>query len=182
MIDNTNRTISRREFGKRAGQIAAASALSALVVPHVHAAENNTINVALIGCGGRGSGAVVQALKTTIGPTKLTCMVDVFQDKLDKSYRGIAGMQELKEQIDVPPERRFIGFDGYQKAMDSLKPGDVAILTTPPAFRWVQFAYAIKKGLNVFMEKPVTVDGPTTVKMRKLGEEASAKNLKVGVG
>jgi len=182
MTEQTNRTISRREFHKRAGQFAAASALSALVVPHVHAAENNTINLALIGCGGRGTGAVVQALKTSVGPTKLTAMVDVFEDRLDKSYKGIAGMQELKEQIDVPPERRFIGFDGYQKAMDSLKEGDVAILTTPPAFRWVQFTYAIKKGLNVFMEKPVTVDGPTTRKMYELGEQATAKNLKVGVG
>src|SRR5882672_3098103 len=182
MTEQTNRTISRREFHKRAGQFAAASALSALVVPHVHAAENNTINLALIGCGGRETGAVVQALKTSVGPTKLTAMVDVFEDRLDKSYKGIAGMQELKEQIDVPPERRFIGFDGYQKAMDSLKEGDVAILTTPPAFRWVQFTYAIKKGLNVFMEKPVTVDGPTTRKMYELGEQATAKNLKVGVG
>src|SRR5947199_10876719 len=66
--------------------------------------------------------------------------------------------------------------------MDSLKEGDVVILTTPPAFRWVQFAYAIQKGLHTFMEKPVTVDGPTTRKMLALGEEAKAKNLKVGVG
>src|SRR5882724_8876760 len=110
MTEQPNRTISRREFHKRAGQLAAASALSALVVPHVHAAENNTINLALIGCGGRGTGAVVQALKTTIGPTRLTCMVDVFQDKLDNSLKGISGMPELKEQIDVPPDRQFIGF------------------------------------------------------------------------
>src|SRR5213596_1815128 len=98
MTENTNPTISRREFGKRAGQFAAASALSALVVPHVYAAENNTINLALIGCGGRGTGAVVQALKTTIGPTRLTCMVDVFQDRVDKSYKEISGIPELKEQ------------------------------------------------------------------------------------
>ncbi len=84
--------------------------------------------------------------------------------------------------MDVPQERKFIGFDGYKKAMDCLKPGDIVILTTPPAFRWVMFTYAIEKGLNVFMEKPVTVDGPTTRKMLKLAEDASAKNLKVGVG
>jgi predicted dehydrogenase len=71
--------------------------------------------------------------------------------------------------MDVPEGRRFLGFDGYQKAMDCLKPGDIAIFATPPAFRWVHFQYAIAKGLNVFMEKPVTVDGPK-------------KNLKVGVG
>ena len=61
--------------------------------------------------------------------------------------------------MDVPTSRKFIGFDGYKKAMDCLKPGDIVILTTPPAFRWVMFTYAIEKGLNVFMEKPVTVDG-----------------------
>src|SRR3954462_11955614 len=70
MIDNTTRTISRRQFGKSAGKIAAASALSALVAPHVHAAEDNTINIALIGCGGRGTGAIVNALtRTSVGPT-----------------------------------------------------------------------------------------------------------------
>jgi predicted dehydrogenase len=82
----------------------------------------------------------------------------------------------------VPEDRRFIGFDAYKKAMDCLKPGDVAIFATPPAFRWVDFTYAVEKGLNVFMEKPVTVDGPTSKRMLKLAEDATAKNLKVGVG
>jgi predicted dehydrogenase len=82
----------------------------------------------------------------------------------------------------VPPERRFIGFDAYQKAIDCLKPTDVAIFATPPAFRWPMFAQAIKKGVNVFMEKPVTVDGPSTRKLLKLAEESEKKNLKVGVG
>ena len=82
----------------------------------------------------------------------------------------------------MPDDRKFLGFDGYQKAMDCLKPGDVVIFATPPAFRWVHFTYAIQKGLHVFMEKPVTVDGPSTRRMLKLGEESIAKNLKVGVG
>ncbi len=77
---------------------------------------------------------------------------------------------------------RFVGFDAYQKAINCLKPGDVAIFATPPAFRWVHFTYAIQKCMNVFMEKPVTVDGPTSRRMLKLGEEAAAKKLKVGVG
>jgi len=84
--------------------------------------------------------------------------------------------------MDVPQERQFIGFDAFAKAMDSLKAGDVVILATPPAFRWVHFRRAIDKGLNVFMEKPVSVDGPTTRRMIALGEEAGRKNLKVGVG
>src|SRR6202030_4229690 len=86
------------------------------------------------------------------------------------------------ETVDVPPERRFIGFDGYKKAMDCLKPGDIVILTTPLTFRWVHFTYAIKKGLHVFMEKPLTADGPTSRRMMKLADEATAKNLKVVVG
>ena len=82
----------------------------------------------------------------------------------------------------MPPDRRFVGFDAYRKAMDCLRPNDVVILATPPAFRWVHFAYAIEKSLNVFMEKPVTVDGPTTRRMIELAAEADKKNLKVGVG
>ena len=72
----------------------------------------------------------------------------------------------------MPEDRKFIGFDGYKKAMDCLQPGDVVILATPPAFRWVHFKYAIEKGLNVFMEKPVTVDGPDLAKMLELAEES----------
>ena len=77
--------------------------------------------------------------------------------------------------MDVPEDRRFLGFDGYKKAMDCLKPGDVAIFATPPAFRWVHFHYAISKGLNVFMEKPVTVDGPTTRRMIQLAERGGRR-------
>lgn len=66
--------------------------------------------------------------------------------------------------------------------MDALKTGDLVILGTPPAFRWVQFSYAIDKGLHCFMEKPVTVDGPTSRRMFQLGELSVRKNLKVGVG
>ncbi len=171
---------SRREFLKRTSQVASASALAGVAVPSVHAGENNTIQVALVGCGGRGTGAALNALETKEGPIKLVAMADVFKDRLDGSY------DELKksnpDKVDVSDDRKFVGFDAYQKAMDSLKEGDVVILATPPAFRWVQFGYAIKKGINTFMEKPITVDGPTTRKMLALGEEAKKKNLKVGVG
>src|SRR5207249_2812041 len=83
---------------------------------------------------------------------------------------------------DVSADHRFLGFDAYKHAMDALRPGDIVILTTPPAFRWVHFTYAIEKGLNVFMEKPVIVDGPGARRMFKLAQDAKAKNLKVGVG
>jgi len=176
---NQNPT-SRREFLKNTGRIAAVSALAGTVLPHVHAAENNTVQVALIGCGGRGTGAAENALSTKSGPIKLVAMADVFQDRLKDSYSNLK--KRFAAQVDVPEERKFLGFDAYKKAMDCLKAGDVAIFATPPAFRWVHFTYAIQKGLNVFMEKPVTVDGPTSRRMFKLGEESVKKNLKVGVG
>ena len=107
-------------------------------------------------------------------------MADVFQNKLDQSYNGLKNKH--KEQVDVPEERRFIGFDGYKKAMDALKPKDVVIFTSPCAFRWVHYQYAIERGLNVFMEKPVTADGFSSRKMLELNEQAKKQNLKVGVG
>src|SRR5258705_1704318 len=107
-------------------------------------------------------------------------MVDVFENRLENSYKAIK--KEHGDLVDVPKDKRFIGFDGYKKAMDSLKKGDIVILTTPLAFRWVHFKYAIEKGLNVFMEKPVTADGPTSRRMLDLAKQASEKNLKVGVG
>jgi len=171
---------SRRDFLKTTGRLAAGSALAGLALPPVHAAGSDLIQVALVGCGGRGTGAAANALATTSGPIKLVSMADVFERKLSTSYESLK--KDSPDRVNVPPERRFIGFDGYEKAMDCLKPGDVVIFATPPAFRWVHFTGAIQRGLNVFMEKPVTVDGPTTRKMLALGEEAKKKNLKVGVG
>ncbi len=180
MSETTKSVKSRREFLKNTGRIAAASALAGCAVPHVHAAEDNTIKLALVGCGGRGTGAVANALSTKSGPIKLVAMADVFEHRLKASYKNLN--KQFGDKVDVPEDRKFIGFDGYQKAMDCLKPGDIVIFTTPPAFRWVHFTYAIQKGLNVFMEKPLTADGPTSCRMLKLAEEATAKNLKVGVG
>ena len=171
---------SRRRFLKHTGQLAVASTLAAGAVPHVHAAENHTIQVALIGCGGRGTGAASQALSVKNGPTKLVAMADVFPQRLARSFQSLK--RRFRDKVDVPEDRKFIGFDAYKKAMDCLNPGDVAIFATPPAFRWVHFTYAISKNLNVFMEKPVTVDGPSTRKMLALAAESEKKNLKVGVG
>ncbi len=171
---------SRREFLKNTGRIAAASTLAGTMIPHVHAAEDNTINVVLIGCGGRGTGAAANALSVKNGPIKLVAMADVFEQRLKSSHGSLSG--QFADKVDVPDDRKFVGFDGYKKAMDCLGSGDVAIFATPPAFRWVHFTYAVEKGLNVFMEKPVTVDGPTTKRMIALAAEADKKNLKVGVG
>jgi predicted dehydrogenase len=171
--------VSRRDLIKTTAAAAAATAMVG-AVPNVFAGEKNTIQVALVGCGGRGTGAATNALATKSGPTKLVAMADVFADNLRNSLGNVS--EAFAGQVDVPKERQFVSFDGYKHAMDCLKPGDVVILATPPAFRWVHFTYAIHKGLNVFMEKPVAVDGPSCRRMFKLGEEAQKKNLKVGVG
>ncbi len=201
MNEITPSPVSRREFLTSTSRLAAVSALAGMALPHVHAAGGDTIQLALVGCGGRGTGAAGNALATTSGPIKLVAMADVFEERLQRSHEALQKKANASApnaieaahadhqiggfgaaQIDVPPERRFLGFDAYQKAMDCLKPGDVVILTTPVAFRWVHFKYAIAKGLNVFMEKPVSVDGPTTRKMLQLAEESVKKNLKVAVG
>lgn len=178
---SSNSLSSRREFIKTTGRIAAVSALAGVTLPNVHAASSDTLQVALVGCGGRGSGAAENALSTKGGTLKLVAMADVFEDRLSHSYEGLK-RSERGDKVEVPDDHKFIGFDAYKKAMDCLKPGDIVILTTPLAFRWVHFTYAIEKGLNVFMEKPLTADGPTSRRMLKLAAEASAKNLKVGVG
>ena len=180
MSEITQKSTSRRDFLKSTGRVAAASALAAGIAPSIYAGENNTIKVALVGCGGRGTGAASDALSVKNGPIKLVALADVFQSRLDNSYKNL--VKEHAGQVDVPRDRQFLGFDGYKKAMDCLDKGDVVILGTPPAFRWVHFTYAIRKGLNVFMEKPVTVDGPTTRRMIKLAKQSVRKNLKVGVG
>lgn len=138
------------------------------------------IRVAIVGCGGRGGGAANNALSVPGADIKLVAMADVFPDHVEGVHEALT--ERHGDKVDAPTERRFIGFDGYKKAMDCLSPGDVVILTTPPAFRWVHYSYAIDKGLNVFMEKPVTVDGPTSRRMLELNERAKQKGLKVGVG
>jgi predicted dehydrogenase len=180
MSETTQNSTSRREFIKSTGRIAAASALVTGFAPRMYAAQNNTIQLALVGCGGRGSGATSDALSVKGGPMKLVAMADVFEHRLKPSYENLK--KAHGDKVDVTDDRKFVGFDAYKKAMDCLKPGDIAIFGTPPGFRWVHFQYAVAKGLNVFMEKPITVDGPTSKRMLKLAQEASAKNLKVGVG
>ncbi len=180
-IPSLNHLQSRRDFLKSTSTVVAASALAGVALPHVHAAGSDAVQLALVGCGGRGTGAAANALETSaLGPIKLVAMADVFDNRLKGSYQALSTSHA--SQVDVPDDRKHIGFDGYKHAMDALKPGDVVILTTPLAFRWVHFTYAIQRGLNVFMEKPLTADGPTSRRMLKLAEEASAKNLKVGVG
>ena len=175
-------TTSRREFLTRTTQVAAVGAALTATSPLLFAGEENKKKIALVGCGGRGTGAAINALSRANIPTQLVAMADVFEHKMKTSFDNISVQFPSTDKMDVPVERKFIGFDGFKKAMDCLSAGDIVVLTTPAAFRWVQFKYAIEKGLNVFMEKPVTIDGPTSVRMLELNKLAMAKNLKVGVG
>ena len=109
---------------------------------------------------GRGGGALVNAMSVPNESVQLYAMADIYRDRLDRSYNAIH--DRYGDKVNVTDDRKFIGFDAYKKAIDCLKPGDVVIFATPCAFRWVHFTYAIEKGVNVFMEKPVTADGPTS--------------------
>ena len=124
---------TRRSFITTTTKVAAVSALAGVKIPFVHAAEDHTLKVALVGCGGRGTGAAANALAVTGPPIKLVAMADVFERRLNTSYESLSAAHA--DRVDVSPERKFIGFDAYKKAMDCLKPGDVAIFTTPLAFQ-----------------------------------------------
>jgi predicted dehydrogenase len=173
-------TTSRREFLGRVGKVAAVSALAGVAIPSVHAAENNTIRLALIGCGGRGCGAVGDAMAATGGPVKLYAMADVLENRLTPAHATLS--KEFGDRVDVPKDRQFIGFDAYRKAIDLLGPGDVAMLTGYAGFRPGQLEYAVEKGVNVFMEKSFAADPPGARRVIKAGEAADKKNVKVAAG
>ena len=142
--------VSRREFVQLGGRLAAGTALAGAAIPCVHAAEDNTIRMALIGCGGRGTGAVANALTVPNGNARLVAMADVFEARMKGSQKNLA--REFGAAVDVPPDRQFLGFDAYRKAIDCLRPGDVALLTTHSGFRPTT-EYTVQKGVNVFMER-----------------------------
>ena len=178
IIDNVGINSSRRAFLKTSGALTGAALLGAIST-RSYATEDNTIKVALVGCGGRGTGAAVNALSTK-GPTKLWAMADVFNNRLESSLGAIA--KQFEKQVDVSKDRQFIGMDGYRKAIDAIGPGGVVLLTTPPAFRPIHVEYAVSKGCNIFMEKSFAVDAPGIRRILKAGEEAAKKNLKIAGG
>src|SRR3954464_7341714 len=169
---NVNNGISRRTLITRTTQIAAAGALAGIAIPHVYAAGNSTVQIALLGCGGRGAGAAGDALRSNGVRPKLIAMADAYKDRLDTSFKSLTN-DEFVDKVEVTNERKFIGFDAYKHAMDALSPGDVVIMATPLAFRPVHFAYAIEKKLNVFMEKPLCADGASGRRLLELADEAS---------
>ncbi|UWX54873.1 Gfo/Idh/MocA family oxidoreductase [Maribacter litopenaei] len=136
------------------------------------------LKVALVGCGGRGSGAANQALQADEN-IELVAMADAFEDRLTDSYNNLYEKYKDTGKIKVKDKNRFVGFDAYKKAIDL---ADVVILATTPGFRPAHFAYAIENGKHVFMEKPVATDVPGIQKVLKYAREAKDKNLKVVVG
>jgi myo-inositol 2-dehydrogenase / D-chiro-inositol 1-dehydrogenase len=172
-------TATRRGFLQAAAGAAAATTLAA-AVPHVHAGENNTLKIALVGCGGRGTGAAANALSTSGGPVQLTALADVFPQRIETSRKNLEKL--FADKLDVPPDRQFVGFDAYRKAIDAVAPGGVVLLATPPAFRPIHLEYAVEKGCHAFMEKSFAVDAPGIRRVLKAGEAAAKKNLKIAGG
>lgn len=176
-VSGRDSQITRRNFLQTTSVAAGGAALGALSIERsAHAQGSDTVKVALVGCGGRGSGAAAQALSTE-GNVKLVAMADAFSDRLNNSYKELAAKNSAK--MEVTDDRKFVGFDAYKEA---IKLADVVILATPPGFRPMHFEEAIKQGKHVFMEKPVAVDGAGVKKVLAAAEEAKKKNLKVGVG
>jgi len=174
---------SRRDFLKKSSLLAAGAAVMGNLglAGTVHAAGSDTIKIALVGCGGRGGGAAVNALRNVSHPNiKLWAMADAFADRIGSSLRGITEAVEAKEKIDVPEERRFAGLDAYDKVMNS--DVDAVLLCTPPGFRPMQFEAAVKGGKHVFMEKPLATDVPGVRRIMAANEEAKKKGLAVAVG
>lgn len=166
----------RREFIKTGSALTGVAALSAMPVSSVFAAGSDVIKIALIGCGGRGTGATFDAFASGQN-IKLVAMADAFQDNLEKTYQTIK--EKFGDKVDVPDSRKYVGFDGYKAA---IKDADVVLLATPPGFRPIHFEEAVKAGKHVFMEKPVAVDIPGIRKVLAAAEEAKKKKLNVVVG
>jgi len=170
--------ISRRRFLSTTSTAIVGGSLLGSLAPEraVFASSSETLKIALVGCGGRGTGAANQALSTP-GATKLVALADVRPEQLEKCLNNLKAKKA--EQLDVPPERQFTGFDGYQKAIAL---ADVVILATSPGFRPIHFAEAVRQGKHIFMEKPVATDAPGVQQVLASAQEARTKNLKVGVG
>lgn len=176
MTNNNKTQNERREFLKASALVAGGVMLSGYSWAGTQSSVDDTIKIALIGCGDRGTGAAFQALSTKFN-LKLVAMADAFQDRLDNSYKAIS--ERFKEKVDVPKERQFVGFDAYKQAIAL---ADVVLLVTPPGFRPIHFEEAINQGKHVFMEKPVAVDSPGIRRVLAAAQLAKQKKLNVVVG
>src|SRR5947209_14177509 len=165
---------TRRDFL----QTSAALAATSLLASNVHAQGSDELKIGLIGCGGRGTGAAGQALRADPN-VKLWAMADAFEDKLEASLMRLQADAAIAGKIAVPPERRFTGFDGYQRVIDSC---DVVLLCTPPHFRPIHLRAAIQANKHVFAEKPVAVDAQGVRSVIETCNDARRRNLSVVSG
>lgn len=170
---------TRRDFVKNTTLLSAGMLLPTLDVGAMaNVFENKTLKLALVGCGGRGSGAANQALQADDN-VELIAMADAFEDRLTSSLNNLSEKYEGTGKIKVKEKHRFVGFDAYKKAIDL---ADVVILATPPGFRPQHFAYAVENNKHVFMEKPLATDVPGIRKVLEMAEVAKSKKLNVVVG
>lgn len=164
---------SRRTFLKTTLAAGAVASAAQLTFPSgARAGGNDTLKIGLVGCGGRGTGAAEDALRADPN-LKLTALCDVFPDHLKKTHTRLEKLFGAK--VDVPPERQFTDFDGYQKLIDSGV--DVVLLATPPHFRPIHAEAVVNAGKHCFFEKPVAVDGPGIRKFIQVAETAKKKNI-----
>jgi myo-inositol 2-dehydrogenase/D-chiro-inositol 1-dehydrogenase len=144
-----------------------------------HGVGSDVLRIGFIGCGNRGTGACREALSVK-APVRLVAMGDLFADRLEISLKNLEKYEELRPRIDVPRSRRFVGFDAYQQVIASGV--DLVLLTTPPHFRPIHYAAAVRAGKHVFMEKPCCVDAPGYRMLVAANEEARRKKLSVVAG
>ncbi|MEX2214917.1 MAG: Gfo/Idh/MocA family oxidoreductase [Phycisphaeraceae bacterium] len=157
----------------------AATLTAALPLARVaYAQTSDLLRVGLVGCGGRGTGAAGQAL-TADSNCKLVALGDAFGDRLEGCLTSLKANKDIADKIDVPKEKRFVGFDAFKKVTDEV---DVVLLATPPHFRPLHLKYAIEQNRHVFCEKPVAVDGPGVRDVLKTCELAAKKKLSVVSG
>lgn len=171
---------SRRKFLATGSGVVASAALAGALVPHVHAQQDSSVRLAIVGCGPRGRGALVNAMSSPGGLCKFWAVAELQKDKATAAIKSMT--DQFKDRVQVPDDRVFIGFDAYRKAIDSLKPGDVVLLTTRAAFRPTHFEYAVSRGINVFMEKSFAADPGGIQRILKAAEVAQQKNLKIACG
>ncbi len=170
---------SRRDFCKNTALVAAGIILPGIEMNAMANVFNDKkLKLAVVGCGGRGTGAVNQALKAD-EHIELVAMADAFEDQLEKSLANLSKEYEGSDKINVKEKHKYVGFNAYKNAIDQ---ADVVILATPPGFRPYHFEYAINAGKHVFMEKPVATDVPGIRKVLEMAKVAKAKKLNVVVG
>jgi myo-inositol 2-dehydrogenase / D-chiro-inositol 1-dehydrogenase len=167
---------NRRAFVKAAAAAGAMSSINAFSIS-TPTANDSEIKIAVVGCGGRGTGAAVQALNVRKG-IKIVAVADAFGDKVTDAVEKMKRVHG--DRIDVPQERQFSGFDAYMKAIDS--DCDIVILATPPHFRPIHLKYAVEKKKHIFMEKPVAVDGPGIRSVIESSAKAKSNNTILAVG